>query len=148
MNTSNWLNILTNFNLSSTANTAGKSKCDNAHLTIKNSSSDIKNHYYLYYKLPQLKIARHLENIYSAEEDVMKFVTLSKQCLECKKIIKTIRRKEEFVFITNKMLNDSTLHITRRPNARFNKEVTEYGICVKCYGYFFKILYEIIFANV
>ncbi|KYN15697.1 hypothetical protein ALC57_12099 [Trachymyrmex cornetzi] len=68
----------------------------------------------------------------------MKFVTLPKRCLERKRIIETIRRKGEFVFNTNKMLNDDTLHVARRPNVRFNKKATEYGICVKCYGYFSK----------
>ncbi|XP_018377294.1 PREDICTED: myb-like protein D [Trachymyrmex cornetzi] len=93
VNTSNWLNISTNLNLSSTANAAGKSGCDNAHLTVKNSSSGIKKHYCLYCKLPQSKIARHLENVHSTEEDVMKFVTLPKGCLES--VYKVARYDEE-----------------------------------------------------
>ncbi|XP_067206712.1 GATA zinc finger domain-containing protein 8-like isoform X2 [Linepithema humile] len=137
-NISNNLNISTNFNLSSTANATGTSGCDDDQLTVDNSCSGIKKYYCFYCKLPKAKIARHLESVHRNEEDVKKFSELPKGCLERKRIIETIRRKGEFEFNTDKILNDGKLHVVRRPNARFTKKATEYGVCIKCHGFFSK----------
>lgn len=138
-NASNISLNVSKFNLSSTANATGTSGCDDALLTVDNSSSGTKKYYCLYCKLPQSKIARHLENIHYNEEDVKKFVELLKGSYERKKIIETIRRKGEFEFNTNKMLNNGKLHVVRRPNQKwFIKNGNEYGVCIKCYGFFSK----------
>ncbi|XP_070155684.1 uncharacterized protein PF3D7_1120600-like [Polyergus mexicanus] len=137
-NTSNNLRRSTLLNLSSTANAPGTSGCDDAQLTIDNSCSGIKKYYCLFCKLPKSKIARHLENVHRNEEDVKKFAQLPKGCLERKRIIETIRRQGEFQLNTDKMLNDGKLHVVRRPNIKFNKKASEYGVCIKCYGFFSK----------
>ncbi|XP_071579873.1 uncharacterized protein [Temnothorax nylanderi] len=134
----NSLNESTTFNLSTTANASGVSGCDDAQLTIDNSRSGTKKYYCFYCKLPKAKIARHLESVHRNEEDVKKFAALPKGCLERKKIIETIRRKGEFQFNTNKMLNDGKLHVVRRPNIKFDKTANEYGVCIKCHGFFSK----------
>jgi len=36
------------------------------------------------------------------------------------------------------MLNDGKLHVVRRPNAKFIKAANEYGVCIKCHGFFSK----------
>lgn len=128
----------TKFNLSSTANAAGTSGCDDAGLTVDNSCCGIKKYYCLYCKLPKAKIARHLESVHRNEEDVKKFAELPKGSYERKKIIETIRRKGEFEFNTNKILNDGKLHVVRRPNIKFTRHATEYRVCIKCYGFFSK----------
>jgi len=79
---------------------------------------------------------------------IRKFAELPKGCLERRKIIETIRRRGEFEFNTNKMLNDGKLHDVRRPNAKFIKATNEYGVCIKCHGFFSKISYEIMFESV
>ncbi|XP_070155675.1 uncharacterized protein PF3D7_1120600-like [Polyergus mexicanus] len=137
-NISNNLRRSTLLNLSSTANAPGTSGCDDAQLTIDNSCSGIKKYYCLFCKLPKSKIARHLENVHRNEEDVKKFAQLPKGCLERKRIIETIRRQGEFQLNTDKMLNDGKLHGVRRPNIKFNKKASEYGVCIKCYGFFSK----------
>ncbi|XP_070155794.1 putative uncharacterized protein DDB_G0282133 [Polyergus mexicanus] len=137
-NTSNNLRRSTLLNLSSTANAPGTSGCDDAQLTIDNSCSGIKKCYCLFCKLPKSKIARHLENVHCNEEDVKKFAQLPKGCLERKRIIETIRRQGEFQLNTDKMLNDGKLHVVRQPNIKFNKKASEYGVCIKCYGFFSK----------
>ncbi|XP_071634604.1 uncharacterized protein [Temnothorax longispinosus] len=134
----NRLNESTTFNLSTTANASGVSGCDDAQLTIDNSRSGTKKYYCFYCNLPKAKIARHLESVHRNEEDVKKFARLPKGCLERKRIIETIRRKGEFQFNTNKMLNDGKLHVVRRPNIKFNKTANEYGVCIKCHGFFSK----------
>lgn len=105
---------------------------------IDHSCNGTKKYYCLYCKLPNSKIARHLENVHRNEEDVKKFAQLPKGCPERKKIIETIRREGEFQFNTNRMLNDGKLHVVRRPNIKFNKKGTEYGVCIKCHGFFSK----------
>lgn len=125
-------------NLSTTANVAGVSGCDDTHLRVDNSCSGIKKYYCFYCKAPKSKIARHLESVHRNEEDVKKFAELPKGCLERTKIIETIRRKGEFEFNTNKMLNDGKLHVVRRPNMKFSKKADEYGVCIKCHGFFSK----------
>lgn len=42
------------------------------------------------------------------------------------------------VFNTNKTVNDGKLHVVRRPNNKFTRTATQYGVCAKCFGFFSK----------
>ncbi|KYN17825.1 hypothetical protein ALC57_09863 [Trachymyrmex cornetzi] len=108
-----------------------------------------KNCYYC--KKLQSKIARHLETVHSNEEEVKRFIVLSKGnyiyiyihiyiyiCIyERKKILETIRRNGNFQFNTKKVINNGELITCRRPNKKWNITASDflpYGKCNRCTG--------------
>lgn len=112
-----------------------KSAPDDSELMVQTSEiTDAKKHFCLFCNKMQTKIARHLENVHSSEDEVKKFISLPPGNPERLQIIASIRKNGDHVFNTSRKLNTGQLLVCRRPNKRMNKEARDFLPCGNCKG--------------
>lgn len=105
--------------------------------TIDTKFSGKKYMFIFCYKM-QAKIARHLESVHSNELEVQKFQHLPKGCSERKKIIDTLRKKENFKFNIEKQYKGQGFIPVRRARENHSKILKNYLACGNCKGHYVK----------
>ncbi|KAG5872851.1 hypothetical protein JTB14_017532 [Gonioctena quinquepunctata] len=74
-------------------------------------------------------------------------MSLPKGVPERKKIIGDIRKRENFVFNTDKNYNDGELIVSRRPKNAENKSAKDFGACANCKAFFSKLTLRVHFKS-
>lgn len=111
---------------------------DDRDMFVNNSSNKSKKLFCMFCNKFQTKFARHLETVHKDTEEVKRFKNLPKGSLERRNIIDKIRKKSQFFFNTNYMVNDGELIVTRRPSTLSQKKSTDFKSCQNCRGFYTK----------
>lgn len=99
---------------------------------------DKKANFCMFCHTKQQKISRHFELKHKNEKEVKKFLKLPKGDPERMKLIGVLRKKGNFIFNTDKSLNDGELIVSRRPANANAKSASEYKPCANCRAFFSK----------
>lgn len=124
--------------LSHSFNTEGRSAPDDDKMFVKNSESGLKRDYCPYCFTEQAKLSRHVARKHKLEIDVAELLSFDRGAEERKKIMTKIRKQGYFAFNSNPDLNTGEKKVMRRPNARFEKEATDYALCPSCFAEYSK----------
>lgn len=99
---------------------------------------DKKTNFCYYCHTKHQKISRHFELKHSNEAEVKKFIHLPKRNLERKNLIGILRKKGNYLYNTDKSLNDGTLIVSRRPRNNALKKACDFKPCANCRAFFSK----------
>ncbi|KAF5307629.1 hypothetical protein FQR65_LT18374 [Abscondita terminalis] len=113
--------------------------CDDGFMRVeisRGASGDKKFNVCYFCHKKQQKIARHLETKHKDQGEVKKFIFLPKGSSERRTIINSLRAKGNYIFNTNKELNDGELIVSRRPNAKHNRTARDFKACGICKAFF------------
>ncbi|XP_057341069.1 probable serine/threonine-protein kinase ndrD [Microplitis mediator] len=106
--------------------------CDNSEIEVLPNTTPRwqKKYACMYCHKKVVKLPRHLETVHKVFEDVKKLKDIGKGTKERKDVLKIFRNNGSFMHNTNKIYNDGTLLVPRRPNTI--RKATEYTTCPNC----------------
>lgn len=128
------INVSTDLDASFTVNKVGHSAPDDALMFVKTFESGNKKDFCIYCKSEQGKLSRHVTRLHKDEDDVAQFLSFKKNAPERKTIMAKIRKRGQFFFNTNRVVNTGERKVTRRPNAKYAKNATDFATCPSCLG--------------
>ncbi|KAK0157244.1 hypothetical protein PV328_011705 [Microctonus aethiopoides] len=111
---------------------------DDINMVVKTVESGTKKDFCVYCQTEQTKLYRHLQRKHRNVKEVQDLLALAKLHPERRALIKKIRKNGQYLFNTNPDINTGELKVMRRPNAKYNKNASDFALCPQCKGNYSK----------
>lgn len=105
---------------------------------VKTVETGNKKDFCVYCHTEQSKLSRHLSRKHSNVKEVKDILNIPRGQPERRILFNKIRKNGHYLFNTNSDVNTGELKVMRRPNAKHNKNASDFSICPQCKGNYSK----------